>query len=150
MFSERSERQKGFTLFETVVALATVGILAAAFTATASTIRTSQLTAIVRQVNSIREASDKYIEATGAINYTSLNTAGITTLINAHYLPSSISSASSNPLGVTYATAAGSTNTQLVITISNLPDWARTSVANRLGSYGSASVLIDGTVQVVF
>ena len=149
MFSERSERQKGFTLFEIAVALAIVGIMAAAFTATASTIRTSQLTAIVRQVNSIREASDKYIEATGAINYTSLNTAGITTLINAGYLPSSISS-SSNPLGVTYASAAGSTNTQLVITISNLPDWARTSVANRLGNYGSASVLGDGTVQVVF
>ncbi len=135
-----THRQEGFTLVELVVALAVMGVLAGSFLSLSSMMRSSAVNTVVRQVSSIREASDRYTDAAGYVNYswTFPWRSGITKLVSASYLPSSIGQCT-GPLCPDYVTWYGGTgNTQLVIYIGNLPSWARSAVVNNLSRFGSA------------
>jgi len=137
---QATRRQEGFTLVELIVALAVMGIMASGFLTMNSMMRSSAVNTVIRQVGSIREATDNYTNSAGAVNYswTSPWRSGIPRLKNARYLPSSIDQCTGSlcPDYVTWYGGPG--NTQLVIYIGNLPSWAQSTVVNNLNRFGSA------------
>jgi len=140
MSSVKFKSRAGFTLIELLVALTVVGVMAGAFVGMNSMMRSSAVNTVVRQISAIREASDRYTEASGAVNYgwSSPWGSGISRLINASYLPSAISQCISSLCPDYVVWYGGSLDTQLVIYIGNLPSWAQSAVVNNLSRFGSA------------
>lgn len=140
MSSAKFKNRAGFTLVEILVALTVVGVTAGAFVGLNSMMRSSAVNTVVRQVSAIREASDKYTEASGAVNYgwSSPWGSGMSRLINASYLPSAITQCTGSLCPDYVVWYGGSLNTQLVIYVGNLPSWAQTAVVNNLNRFGSA------------
>lgn len=111
---------RGFTLVELAVALAVVGVMAGAFAGLNSMLKSSKINSIVREVIAIREAADKYIEATGGVDYGVLGGicgGGLTLLVNQGYLPSSLLDPANNPFGVGYRVGTNGSPTQLWVTV---------------------------------
>ncbi|MBI4522758.1 MAG: type II secretion system protein [Deltaproteobacteria bacterium] len=139
--------QAGFTLIELVVALAVMAVLAGAFVGINSMMNSSRVNAVIRQISAVREASDRYTEATGAVNYAWSWPwlSGLSKLIDAGYLPASIGQPSQNPFGEEYQTwYQGAGDTQLVVYIGGLPWWVQSAVLNSFSRSGSTGTSCSG------
>ena len=136
--------QVGFTLIELVIALAVIGIMVAAFTATKSMIDSSRVGNALQSIETLVDGAHQYLTTSGTNSYNGVSMSQLSAL---KLIPAGMTGATANPWGGSYAVSGINSDQDFQVALTSVPSAAGTRLISTLTN--KATVTYDDATSTL-